>query len=119
LKSVNDTYGHQYGDNILKDSSRILEQTIGRPGEVYRIGGDEYACIIKNTDESVILGSLSEMFGDIDDYNSKPEHVTMNIVYGTAAYDKELDRNIHNLFVRADKAMYNNKETQKVIRVIG
>mgnify|MGYP000043884169 FL=1 len=119
LKSINDTFGHQYGDNILKDSAMIMKQTIGRYGDVYRIGGDEFACIIKNKDESVIIESLSRMFELIDEYNSKSEHAKISIAYGTAAYNGELDKDIHSLFVRADRAMYSNKETQKVIQVIG
>ena len=119
LKTINDTYGHMHGDNMLVDSAKILKVTIGQLGEVYRIGGDEFACIIRNAEESVINDYISEMFEHIDSYNSKNEHPKMSIAYGMASYQAELDKDIHSLFVRADKAMYNNKETQKVIQVIG
>jgi diguanylate cyclase (GGDEF)-like protein len=118
LKTINDTYGHKRGDDILVESAKILKATIGQLGDVYRIGGDEFACIIRNTDESVINEYVSEMFEQVDSFNSKNEQPKLSIAYGMATYHPELDKDIHSLFVRADKAMYNNKETQKVIQVV-
>jgi len=118
LKTINDTYGHKRGDDILVESAKILKVTIGQLGDVYRIGGDEFACIIRNTDESVINEYVSEMFEQVDSFNSKNEQPKLSIAYGMATCHPELDKDIHSLFVRADKAMYNNKETQKVIQVV-
>ncbi len=119
LKTINDTYGHKQGDNMLVDSAKILKVTIGQLGEVYRIGGDEFACIIRNSEEYVINDYISQLFEQIDRYNEKAENYNISIAYGMASYNAELDNNIHSLFVRADKAMYNNKANQRIIKVIG
>lgn len=119
LKTINDTYGHIQGDNLLVESAKILKVTIGQLGEVYRIGGDEFACIIINSDEYVINDYISDLFEQIDRYNEIDKNLKMSIAYGMASYQAELDNDIHSLFVRADKAMYNNKETQRIIKVIG
>ena len=44
LKKLNDTYGHQTGDEALKTVAEFLLTSIGERAEVYRIGGDEFVC---------------------------------------------------------------------------
>lgn len=119
LKTINDTFGHIQGDNMLVESAKILKVTIGQLGEVYRIGGDEFACIIRNSEGYVINDYISELFEQIDSYNAKEKDLKLSIAYGMATYEANLDKDIHELFVRADRAMYNNKENQKTIKVIG
>lgn len=45
LKTVNDTNGHQAGDNLLKDVADTLKEHFGKQAEIYRVGGDEFMVI--------------------------------------------------------------------------
>ena len=50
FKSYNDYYGHQQGDNCLKQVAKILQETLKRSGDmVFRYGGEEFAIILPNT----------------------------------------------------------------------
>jgi len=49
FKIVNDTLGHQSGDLLLKEASQRIQQTLGEHEKIFRIGGDEFAIVIKNT----------------------------------------------------------------------
>ena len=47
LKSVNDTLGHEAGDELIRGAADCLKTCFGKYGRVYRIGGDEFAAILK------------------------------------------------------------------------
>ena len=46
FKDINDTYGHQYGDELLKTVARVLEEQKPKDSMVYRFGGDEFIVFI-------------------------------------------------------------------------
>ncbi|MCP3923564.1 MAG: GGDEF domain-containing protein [Desulfobacterales bacterium] len=54
FKKVNDTYGHDSGDLVLKQFSNILTRNVRQDDVVARIGGEEFIMILKNTHESYI-----------------------------------------------------------------
>ncbi|MGM9971603.1 MAG: GGDEF domain-containing protein [Anaeroplasmataceae bacterium] len=51
FKEFNDSYGHQYGDSVLKAMGQVLKDSLGSLGYAGRIGGDEFMCIVEGTDE--------------------------------------------------------------------
>ncbi len=46
FKSVNDTYGHRFGDEVIADLASELRRTVGERGIIGRIGGDEFMCLL-------------------------------------------------------------------------
>lgn len=118
LKIINDSLGHTEGDRYITDGAKILRNTLESLGEIYRIGGDEFAIIIRNIEEGIINQAISDMFEQIDKYNKHPNSFKMSIAYGMSSYRKDIDKDLHSVFVRADKAMYNCKVNQKHIQVI-
>lgn len=46
LKRCNDNYGHSAGDVYISNSARVIENIFERFGKCYRIGGDEFCCVI-------------------------------------------------------------------------
>lgn len=119
LKRINDTFGHKEGDRLITEGAEILNRTLGRLGEIYRIGGDEFSIIVRNLDEHTINNVISELFEEIDQYNQTAVPFKMSIAYGMASFKKGSDKDLNSVFVRADKAMYHNKVNQKQIQVIG
>jgi len=107
MKQINDTYGHQAGDEALILSSQCLLKVFGR--RVYRIGGDEFVCIAYDHTEEDIQNLLfafeTECFKASEDV---PYAITMSV--GHATYDKTIDKSIYDTVKRADQYMYNNKQ---------
>ncbi len=52
FKSVNDTHGHLAGDQILRDLAEVMNTVLRADDRMYRVGGDEFAAILYNVDES-------------------------------------------------------------------
>ncbi|MCX7773093.1 MAG: GGDEF domain-containing protein [Clostridia bacterium] len=119
LKTVNDKLGHSQGDCLILEGVKLLRETLGKLGEIYRIGGDEFCVIIRGMEEEAINDTLSELFEKIDRFNSTAHMFSISIAYGMAAYQKGVDTALNSVFVRADRAMYVCKDNQKQIRVIG
>ena len=60
FKQVNDTMGHQAGDDLLKEVAVRLRAVIGDAGEIGRLGGDEFQVILPDMDDRGALGELAE-----------------------------------------------------------
>ncbi|MDF1839135.1 MAG: diguanylate cyclase [Planctomycetota bacterium] len=52
FKAVNDTYGHDVGDEVLKETAKVMQDAVRTSDEACRIGGEEFLVICKNTDEA-------------------------------------------------------------------
>ncbi|MEY4500341.1 MAG: hypothetical protein RIS52_231 [Pseudomonadota bacterium] len=60
FKQVNDTMGHQAGDEVLRKAAERIRQIVGDRGEVGRLGGDEFQVMIPDCDDRGQLGELAE-----------------------------------------------------------
>jgi diguanylate cyclase (GGDEF)-like protein len=114
LKEINDTYGHSKGDVYLKTACRLICEVF-RHSPVFRIGGDEFAAILQNDDYSnrVELCREFELRSlRITEASDKPWK-EINIASGIAIYDPEADRSAYDVYKRADRLMYEDKERKK------
>ncbi len=103
LKFVNDTAGHQAGDQFLRDSCETI-CTIFPKSAVYRVGGDEFAVVMQGCDDK----KLDALMRKMDELNAKAvSSGGIVIACGFAKFDN--DANVATVFARADKNMYKNK----------
>lgn len=111
LKKVNDTYGHNAGDQVLVKAARCVKEILGDLGEVYRIGGDEFVVIIegKDVDGQAYREKLSE---EIERRNQKAEH-PFTLAFGFASAKEDDCENLKELQEKADLNMYMDKQNYK------
>ncbi|MCR5590363.1 MAG: diguanylate cyclase [Lachnospiraceae bacterium] len=110
LKHVNDTKGHAAGDQLIKDAcSLICEHFVH--GTVFRIGGDEFAVILQEKGYDTLDETLSSINREIED-NISRDRVVISI--GHSVLNEE-DRQIHDVFERADNLMYQRKKELKAM----
>lgn len=113
LKTINDTYGHDFGDMLIISASRIICKTF-QHSPVYRIGGDEFAVILEKNDYDHYPELLKQLQEETDRYNRSARADTqVSIARGIAVYNSETDLVFANVFKRADDAMYQNKAAMK------
>lgn len=112
LKYLNDHYGHKKGDVLIKESAKLLKQCFPENSIVSRIGGDEFAIIITETDKVQVESHCEKLSKEISEYNinSKDIKIKMSIGY---AFSKHSIGKMESLFVEADKNMYQDKKAKK------
>ena len=107
LKEVNDSRGHQAGDEYLKAASAII-CNLFKHSPVFRIGGDEFALIVRGQDNENAEQLLEQLMA-INRKNEAEGGPT--IAAGLARYNGEADTDA--VFARADAIMYENKASLK------
>lgn len=115
LKEINDTYGHEHGNYAIKKLCHII-CNIFVHSPVFRIGGDEFVVILNNPDYSIIYSLIAnfkhELFMLEKNNNLEPwEKISAAI--GFASYDSKIDKSVNDVFIRAEKLMYENKREMK------
>lgn len=115
LKKINDNYGHEQGNLAIKNLCHIVCSVFVH-SPVFRIGGDEFVVILRNSDYEAAYSLIAEfkhkLFVMEKDETLQPwEKVSAAI--GFAAYDNKLDKNVVEVFNRADKNMYECKKEMK------
>ena len=114
LKKINDKYGHDKGDIYLKTGCHLI-CTVFRNSPVFRIGGDEFAVVLQNTEledrEELVEAFEAECKKVNSSAKNKWEEVF--IAHGFAVYDADIDATPNDTVRRADKIMYDNKKMQK------
>ena len=109
LKTANDTYGHEYGNELIITAAKQIVRCFG--GEnVYRIGGDEFVVLLqdKSYDECM---ELQRKFEQTESTLSKGTMLSAAI--GFAIYQPETDRSYDDVFHKADVRMYEKKIQMK------
>ncbi len=114
MKWINDTFGHQKGDEVLAETADILKNTFRESDIVARIGGDEFAILTVETEDADIEAINARLQGNIRDRNGKGDrgfHLSMSV--GITRYDPEHPCSIDELLAKADKLMYEQKRDRK------
>lgn len=113
LKKVNDTSGHDFGDMLIMDISKMICRVF-KHSPVFRIGGDEFVTILQNTDYENYLHLLAQLDEELQRANSKcPNDLPLSFARGIAIYGEDTDLTFNDVFKRADSAMYRNKTEMK------
>ncbi len=113
LKAINDNLGHLIGDEAIKKAYECIYSVFGPMGNCYRIGGDEFACIIRDADASSIEHLITELNTKINLTANKLDY-NFNIATGYAICSDELkEKDYTALYIQADKNMYDAKEQSK------
>lgn len=107
LKMINDTYGHNVGDQALKDCAGILLNSIRLGDVVARVGGDEFVIIMQRTDSISAEGVICRINAGIDDYNQYSA-LPIGASLGLAVTGGP-DKSVEDTYIEADRDMYRQK----------
>ncbi len=111
FKKINDTYGHQQGDVILKGIARIFRENIRSVDIPARYGGEEFSVILPGSDLDDACSISERLRKAIENTEFQGEHnpIRITISIGIAEYKMESDTDISLLISRTDRALYNAK----------
>jgi diguanylate cyclase (GGDEF)-like protein/PAS domain S-box-containing protein len=110
FKSINDTYGHVTGDEVLKMVSKTLANSLRPFDTLGRWGGEEFIAIVANVDDQ-ILSSIAERCRFLVEHSGLPdEHGSVKVTVSIGATLSRPDDDMLKLIQRADELMYSCKE---------
>jgi len=108
LKFVNDTLGHATGDTVLAASAKVISSAFRESDIVARIGGDEFAILLSQSDERIAEKACDRIRQAIDRYNAAGPEIPLGISIGFAV-KSDTSESMSNLFKEADDSMYRDK----------
>lgn len=114
LKKTNDTYGHNRGDELLKNCCQLICKTFAH-SPVFRVGGDEFIAILINGDLSNRDRLMDLLRINMAQTEAKSSVIweQVSIAAGLAIFDSDNGETFEAAAKRADEAMYENKKDMK------
>ncbi|WP_394204075.1 EAL domain-containing protein [Shewanella waksmanii] len=110
FKKINDSLGHQVGDELLKMVALRIEGAVPYHTSIYRLGGDEFAILVDNNPDigsaAVIANSVIDAFNN--PFELSKDRVVVGVSIGIVLYPED-DQNEQALLRKADIAMYHAK----------
>ena len=108
FKSINDTYGHNVGDSVLKELSQVVKEKISEDDILVRWGGEEFIVTVFTKDINITQNIAERLREAIENF----KFTTVNNV--TASFGVSLAKNkeetFEEIFEKADKALYQAKQ---------
>jgi diguanylate cyclase (GGDEF)-like protein len=113
FKTVNDTWGHSAGDELLSQFARRLETAVRVQDLAARIGGDEFAVLVRDADSEAAIAATRRMLEELDgtytlSCGDVACHVSVGIAVGTSG-----EATAEDLLRNADIAMYSVKRSER------
>jgi diguanylate cyclase (GGDEF)-like protein len=117
FKPINDTYGHEKGDEALKNFSNLLRESVRSSDLVGRLGGDEFAVLLVGSDKEqaeIVIEGFDKMV-TLFNYDQQDSY-QLSFSYGVTEFNPEDNLEIGELLNNADELMYECKQALKVNR---
>lgn len=111
FKLINDTYGHDYGDKVLREIAQRLKENLRYGDKIYRWGGEEFLIILNDTSISAAKNVAQSLRNDVSTavFAFEDHEFNVNMTFGMARL-KSIASSIEDAINEADKALYHGKE---------
>lgn len=113
FKEINDTYGHQEGDRVLRELGKLFNQSVRRADTAARYGGEEFVLILPETSVSKALTLSERIKRYVENYTffnwDKSRKLTVSIGISGISWGKPIRPNKDRLIQLADEALYQAK----------
>ena len=114
FKRVNDTYGHQVGDEVIISLANVIVTHIRQSDTACRYGGEEFVILLPETDINGVRNVAEKIRRAVEESKMElPDGVELKytVSLGITEADFEKDRNVEKVIGRADEALYDAKES--------
>lgn len=108
FKSVNDTYGHVFGDKVLKAFADTVKANIGEKDIIARFGGEEFMILFDTDNAEEVMTVMHKISKGYSEFSKKEKGKEFTFSAGAALYDSS--NSITDIFTTADKRLYKAKD---------
>jgi len=114
LKQINDSFGHDAGDEAIQKTAEILSKALPEHSVIGRAGGDEFVCFMLEEgsshakDFAKLVGKLCEQYNDISE---KPYYLGISV--GCYSFDANVETSPIEVLKKADQYLYEAKKTRR------
>ncbi len=109
FKSINDTHGHQVGDEVIRQVGRLLGACTRSTDYVARYGGEEFAMLLTRINRPRAEAAAERLRCAISSISGLPEEIHTTASFGIAM--NRAGENLHSFFARSDEALYLSKRS--------
>ena len=101
---MNDTYGHQRGDEVLREMAAFLRRHADKAGAVVRLGGDEFLVLLRDADAAATAAAMARIDAD-------RAHAPIGFTLGASTFGQgvSLDEGL----AEADRKLYARRATER------
>ena len=107
FKSVNDTYGHVFGDNVLKHFAYAVKTNIGENDLIARFGGEEFMILFDTDNIETVMMVMKRIRKSYSEFSEKEKGKEFTFSAGVVVYGS--GNSITEIFTTADKRLYKAK----------
>jgi len=112
LKPINDMFGHDEGDNLLRRTAAILLELFRSSDCLVRTGGDEFVALLPRTGPEAMQRVVERIRDKIEEYNDQPGvQIPLSLSIGMAGTE-DRQTELAELYKKADELMYRNKRAR-------
>ena len=114
FKHINDTYGHDVGDSVLKAFARAAQNTLAGDDQFGRYGGEEWLFVLNTVDKQSVKTTFDSIANTLIDICSEIEGLnnTETITFSAgAAISSSSNRSLEKLIIHADELLYKAKQS--------
>ncbi len=111
FKSINDRFGHEAGDQVIKSVATIIQRAVHDSGLAFRYGGEEFLVLLSGVDEEAAQACAKEIYNGVHELSLRyglSEIGPVDVSIGVASYPQHAQSD--NLLRAADVALYRAKE---------
>ena len=111
FKNINDTYGHQTGDRVIKVIGRSIANRLREVDFFCRYGGEEFVALMPETDSETALAVLEKVRSVIASASFNYKEQSMSITLSVGLTEFKTNDDLESAFERADQALYSAKSS--------
>ena len=111
FKRINDTYGHLYGDYVLRETSEILKNAVRNIDIVARYGGEEFAIVLVKAGKKGSIETARRIVMSVAKHDFKYDGISVHMTISAGMAEYPFDgKSVRDLIGNADSAMYEAKK---------
>lgn len=111
FKSINDTYGHSFGDKVLTVFAQYMKKQVEGKGFAARFGGEEFMIIYDHDDQESAMQDLRHLATQLEEHFQKEKQISITFSGGLELYSSQ--KKLDELIINADNKLYQAKQNGK------